>query len=313
MARVILLATLGGLLAGIFHMAALTGTLGGAIFAFLSEVPLFLVGLSMGLLAALIAGGVSAVVIGVVGGATSSLLFVVTTAGPLVFILRQALLNRVRPDGVTEWYPPGLLIAWLTGISAAGIALSAFMLADFPEGYAGAVRAWLGTGVERLMPAGIEQKAIDRALDQLAAIAPGVAAIFWVLLMSINGTLAQGMLTGFGRNIRTAPPIATLEVPSWTYYVFGAAMLVAIVVDNTVGYIARNLAIAFAVPFFFQGLAVVHALINRLTAWRFALFVFYLVLIVAGWPAVFVTALGLAEPFLKVRMRYGRPQGSEEK
>ena len=312
MARDILLAALGGLLAGAFHMAALTGTLGGAIFAFLSEVPLFVVGLSLGLLAALIAGGVSTIVIGLVGGPQAALLFVVTTAGPLVFLLRQALLNRSRPDGSTEWYPPGLLVTWLTGIAGAGIALAAFMLADFPDGYPGAVRAWLAGGLEQLTPAGIEPKAVERAVDQLSAVAPGVAAIFWILLMTINGSLAQGLLVGMGRNLRPSPPIATLEIPAWPYYVFGAAVVAAIVLDATPGYIARNLAIAFAVPFFFQGLAVAHALINRFKAWRFSLFVFYLVLIVAGWPAVFVTAMGLAEPFLRVRLRYGRPRGPEE-
>jgi hypothetical protein len=312
MAREVLLAFIGGIVGGLFQTAALSGTVGGLIFAMLAEVPLFLVGLSVGLLATLIAAGVSIVMIGLVGGPLASLLFLITTAGPLIVMVRQSLLNRQTSDGVVEWYPPGLLIAWLTGMAAGGIALSAFLLADFPDGLSGEVRSLLAREIPRALPNGFDPKTTEQLVDQFTAVGPGVVAVSWVLMMAVNGILAQGLLVGLGRNLRPSPPIATLDVPSWVYYAFSAAVLTAIVADNSLGYIARNLAIAFSVPFFFQGLAVVHALINRLKAWRASLFIFYLILIVAGWPAIFVTAIGLAEPFLKVRFRYGRPRGSEE-
>ncbi len=312
MPRELLLAAAGGLVGGLLYTALLSGSVGGIIFAYLSQVPLFVVGFGMGLLPVLIAAATATLLVGLTGGALSALLFVVTSIGPLVVIVRQALLNRTAPDGTVEWYPPGLLVAWLAGMGALGIVVAGFLLTGYPEGYEGAVRAMLAEAMAELAPAGTDARNVETLAAQFASVFPGVVAASWMTMMAVNGVLAQGLLTGMGRNLRPAPPIATLMLPAWTLYAFGLAVAVAIVAGGGVGYMARNLAIALAVPFFFQGLAVVHALLNRWTAWRFSLFVFYLVLIVLGWPVVFVTAIGLAEPFLKVRLRYGRPRGPEE-
>lgn len=312
MPREILLAVAAGLAGGVLYTALLAGSVGGIMFAYLSQVPLFLVGLGLGLLPALIAGGVATLLVAVAGDALAALLFVLTSVGPLVVLVRQALLNRPTGAGSTEWYPPGLLVAWMAGIAAVGIVLSGFLLLDHPEGYEGAVRAMLQTAMGGMAPAGVSPESVEHFAGQLAGMFPGLVAVSWMLMMAVNGSLAQGLLVGLGRNLRPSPSMALIELPAWLLYAFGLAALVAVAVDGSVGYIARNLAIALTVPFFFQGLAVVHALANRWAARTLALFMFYLVLVVLGWPAILVTAIGLAEPFLRLRVRYGRPTAPEE-
>ena len=287
MPRSVLLALAGGVASGLLYLAIIAGTMGGMLFAYLSQVPLFLVGLSLGLSP-------------------------VATAAALAALIVAALLNRPAPDGSVVWYPTGHLVAMLAGMAAIGMVAVALLFGGGEEGLRGSVRDGLSRVLEAMMPPG--QDAADRIAfaDGVAAIFPGLAGVSWMLMMAVNGSLAQGVLSGFGRTIRPSPPLAELVLPSWPYYALGASLLFAIVAGGAVGYIAGNLAIVFAVPFFFQGLGVVHALANRVSARTLSLSIFYLVLIVSGWLALVVAVAGLMEPFVKLRLRYGRPRGPEE-
>ncbi len=311
MPRSVLLAVAAGLASGLLYMALLTGSMGGMLFAYLSQVPLFLAGLGIGLSPALIAGGVAALIVGLGGNLLSAILFIATSAAPVLLLVRQALLNRPGPDGTPEWYPSGMLIAMLSAITAAGIVAAAVLLSDGTD-LRGAVRDGLAQVLETMMPPGQADEERMTFADRIAGVFPGVAGVSWMLMMAVNGSLAQGVLTGFGKNIRPSPRLALIVLPPWLYYAIGLCLLIAIVASGSVGYIAGNLAIVFAVPFFFQGLGVVHALANRVSARTLVLSIFYLVLIVSGWLALVVTVAGFMEPFAKLRLRYGRPRGPEE-
>ncbi|MET4700943.1 hypothetical protein ABIE65_003987 [Constrictibacter sp. MBR-5] len=312
MPRSVLLALAGGAASGLLYLALMTGTMGGTLFAYLSQVPLFLIGFGLGLSPAVTAGVLATVVVAAAGSVYAGLLFVATSVAPLLVIVRQALLNRPAPDGTIVWYPPGHLIALLSGMAAAGILAAALAFGGGEDGLRAGVRDTLDSALQGMMQAGMDEAERRAFADSLAGFFPGAIGVSWIVMMTVNGSLAQGVLSGFGRNIRPSPPLAELVLPVWPYYALGACLLFAIVASGTVGYIAGNLAIVFAVPFFLQGLGVVHALANRVSARTLSLSIFYLVLIVSGWPALVVTVAGLLEPFAKLRLRYGRPRGPEE-
>src|SRR5690606_35212433 len=133
------IAAAAGLLCGVLYAAMSIGSFGGVLFAYLSPLPLFAVGLSLGARAAAVAGAVAAPVIGasvMFGGGdtvTAVGLFLGTTVFPTWLIVRQALLNRQGPDGF-EYYPPGLMLAWLSALAAAGIVAIGLLLAGHAEG-----------------------------------------------------------------------------------------------------------------------------------------------------------------------------------
>lgn len=312
MPRSVLLALAGGITSGLLYIALLSGTMGGFLFAYLSQVPLFLVGLALGVSPIGIAGAVATLIVGAAGSALSALLFVLTSVLPLFVIVRQALLNRLDADGTVAWYPPGHLISIMAGMTGVGILVAAVLAGVGEDGMRASVRESVGRVLEQMMPPGQDDAERMALADRLAVFVPALAGISWMLMMTVNGCLAQGVLAGFGRSIRPSPRMAELFLPVWPYYALGLSLLFAIVADGGVGYIAGNLAIVFAVPFFFQGLGVVHALANRLSARTLSLSIFYLVLIVSGWLTLVVTVAGLVEPLAKLRLRYGRPHGPEE-
>src|SRR5581483_11908465 len=89
-----------GAAAAALYLAVMLGSPGGLILVYLTQLPLFAAGLWLGFAAALFAG---------------------LNVVPVVILVRQALLARRQDDGTLQWYPPGLLAAWLTGMALAGI------------------------------------------------------------------------------------------------------------------------------------------------------------------------------------------------
>ena len=116
----------------------------------------------------LIAAVAATVAVLMVGGVALAVIFALINAAPVVFLARQALLQRRNSNQQTEWYPPGLLVMWLAGIATAGVGAGAtagnFIFAglggwgclpggvstrgagDAPIGRAGATRSGRGTG-----------------------------------------------------------------------------------------------------------------------------------------------------------------------
>ncbi len=107
-------ALLGALGAGLY-LTVLTGSPGAMILVYLAQLPLFAAGLWLGIGAAAMAALTASAVLLAAGGVIAAALFAGLYAAPVVLLVRQALLARNGPEGALEWYPPGLLTAWLTG------------------------------------------------------------------------------------------------------------------------------------------------------------------------------------------------------
>ena len=77
-------------------------------------------------------------------------------------------------------------------------------------------------------------------------------------------------------------------------------------------YLALNAAIVLLVPFFFAGLAVVHAFAGGRQARTLLLMVFYFFLLVSGWPIAMVVGLGVIEQWAGLRRRFSRTGPDQE-
>ncbi|MEE9140949.1 MAG: DUF2232 domain-containing protein [Alphaproteobacteria bacterium] len=303
------LAILGaGLLSGLMYLSALTGLPGAVILFNLAQLPLFLAGLGLGATASAFSAIAGTVAAGLIGGSLAAVIYALVNAAPAVLVTRRALLSKATADGGLEWYPPGLLVAWLTGLGAALFAVAAILFSGAEGGLEAYVRAAVAQALEQL--------AIDQDPARIAAFAeaaapyvPGVVVATWMIVVTVNGALAQGVLARFGRALRPSPDIAALELPRWMTVALAVAALLAWFGDGALGFIGWNMVIILAVPFFFAGLGVVHAVVRRIKGGPMILAMFYLFLIVFGWPVVLVAGLGLTDQWAGFR-RYLRAKDS---
>jgi hypothetical protein len=284
------------------YLCVLTGSPGAAILVGLAQLPMFSAGLWLGTGAAAIAGLTAAtIVLAAARDIVAAALFAAVYAAPVVFLVRQALLARTGSDGAVEWYPPGALAAWLTGL-----ALGAFGIVIIWLGGPQAVRSMLR---QALMPALAELTDSTAAgtatlADTLAAILPGLLAASWMMLVIGNGVLAQGLLVRFGANWRPSPQMAALNLPFWITALLGAAALLTLL-GAPARFLGINAMIVLGIPFCLAGLAVVHAFAGRLARPAVALGTFYVLAGLFGWPLLLLALLGLLDGPLGLRRRLG--------
>ncbi|MDP7392236.1 MAG: hypothetical protein QGH07_10405, partial [Alphaproteobacteria bacterium] len=86
----------GGVISALLYALVTRGSLGGILLAYFCQLPLFVIGLSLGTTASVIAGAVAAAGVIAVSGVLGAFVFILVNAAPVVFLVWQGLLTR--PD-----------------------------------------------------------------------------------------------------------------------------------------------------------------------------------------------------------------------
>jgi hypothetical protein len=292
-----------GVLGAALYLAVLSGSPGALILAYLAQLPLFAAGLWLGVGAAAIAGVTACVALLAAGGLLAAALFAGLYAVPVILLVRQALLARRGPDGGYEWYSPGLLTAWLTGLGLVALAGAVLFLGG-------------PNGIERLLHDALAP-AIDRFVDEsgssrealtalLALVIPGTVAASWMMMTASNAFLAQGVLARFGLAWRPSPDLAALSLPVWLTVLLAVAAALA-AFGGAARFCGVNLLIVLSVPFCLGGLAVLHTAVRRLPRPQIPLVAFYVLAGLFGWPLLVVAVLGVLDAPLGLRRRFAGP------
>ncbi|MEQ8251639.1 MAG: DUF2232 domain-containing protein [Oceanibaculum nanhaiense] len=311
-----------GLTSAALYLSVVLGSPGAFLLAYLAPLPLFLAGLALGLSALMAAGIAACVIVALASGSVIAAgLYLGIEVLPIAVLVRQALLSRPVVGGVAdgagagalEWYPVGRLTGLLVAMAAAVLVVIWLVLAGSEGGLEGTVQMFLNAGLQGMLQAGgAEAEEMTPAIALMAALFPGIAAASWVVMIAVNGALAQGLASRFGRNLRPSPDMATLELPRVLLGALVVAAVVGLVAPDGLGYIGRNLLVVLGMAYLFAGLAVVHGFILRLTARQVLLVVVYVTMVLFGWPVLLVMLLGILDQLFGLRRRFAGPTQGEE-
>ena len=293
-----------GALGAFPYLAPLGGTPGSLILVYLSQLPLFIGGLWGGVTAAAVAGLTASLMLLIASNIMAVIMFAALNAVPVILLVRQALLARTGADGAIEWYPPGLLTAWLTGLGLTAI-MVALLLLGGPEGIQATAREILAPALDRLFDEGTPGR--NALGDLLAMIIPGIVVASWMMMTLTNGGLAQGLLTRFGVGWRPSPALAALELPTW----FLVLLLLAATATGLGGmmrFVGVNVIIILTVPFCLAGLAVLHTIARRFSRPAVPLVAVYVLTGLFGWPLLVVIFLGLLDTSFRLRRHIRLPR-----
>ncbi len=322
MSKDMLIALGGGGLSAAASMTFLMGS-PAMVFVYLAPLPLLLVGLGLGAKAGVVAGVTGLMIAGLTGGATTAGLYGLLNALPAALVVRQALMQRpTGAAGSVQWYPVGSILGWLTVLGAA-IFLTA-VLASHAVGEAG-IEGSVSTYLDRaftIMAPALGETERATAVARFTPLFPGFVVASWLVMTAVNGALAQTVLVRMGRGLRPRTALADLKLPEWISLLLVASATVALLGSllgpGEVQYIGRNLVIILVVPFFFLGLAVIHALVRHAvpmaTMMAVFYFVFYGLLLFTGWAAMMVVAgIGFIEQWGGgLRRRFAGPDKNRE-
>jgi hypothetical protein len=303
-----------GLLSAVLYGSAASGIGLSIIPMYLSPLPLFLIGLSYGGMAALVGGLSATAALALVGGPLLAIAFFLSNAAAPILLARVANWSRAFVDqngqSVTEYYPTGLLFAWLSGLGIAiALALTLYMQ-TLEGGFAG----WLPSIIEikvltdaivqaQIQSGGVptDEMVLQERLIRLAL--PGLA-LFWALISIGNGALAQRIAVRFGRNLRPSPELLNMNLPQFMLLPLVGGVVLAFL-PGDFGFFGSVMVTLAAVPYFFLGLATVHVISHRLPGRAFALSGVYILLAALGWPLLLIVGIGIVEHFVNLRLTYG--------
>ncbi|PCJ61558.1 MAG: hypothetical protein COA65_00960 [Rhodospirillaceae bacterium] len=308
MSKLIPLAICAGLLSALLYVSIVTGRQEAFFLTFFTQLPLLLVGFGIGYPAVKIAAaaGVGAVVL--LGGIYYGVAFLLLNVGPAVLLVRQTLLKRTHGEGRVEWYPLGHLVGWVTGIAVFMFLALFAMLAGSEHGVEATVSLFLSEALAVFSESATP--AVTNTLEWIAPFFPAFIIGSWLLLLVLNGALAQGLLTRFRQNIRPSPDFAKMALPGWlTYAIAGTTLVFFVAGPGTLEFFSRNLVLILCIPFFLLGLAVIHTFAKTAAKPSWVLVPFYSLLILfGGFAAMVVTGFGFVEQTVGIRRRIARYQ-----
>ena len=304
----------GGGLSAAATVAALLGVSGGVVFAYLAPLPLLLVGLGLGSGAAAIATATGVLTVAVFGGVPAAGVYGGMHAFPSWLIVHQVLMHQPGGGVVTGTVRSVGTILCRLAVLGAGIAVVAALASRGEGGIEESVRTLLKAVASMAAPE-LSEPERDTFVGYLAPLFIGMSGFTWLLMLVVNGALAQGVLARRGWNLRPTPNWSALTLPQWMSWPLVGTAVVALVSSGDLEYLAHNLVLIFAAPYFFLGLAVVHSLAQRVRRQGLVLGAFYVSLgLFFTFAGVAVAGLGVIEQWAGVRRRFvgpGRGQGSE--
>jgi hypothetical protein len=296
-----------GVVAALLHLSVTLGSPGAFMLAYFAQAPVVATGLALGFMPAAVAAAVAAVIVALGSPGVGALsLFVLTSALPVLIIVYFAIQNRVRDgegeDGGVEWYPLGRLLGWLTILALAAFVIAYLVFLGAENGIRGATETYLRNVLGALRGVQADTAAVDQLISTMATVFPAVAAASWLLMIVVNGVMAQKFLTASGKNLRPMPVYRETEGPVWpaAVVVFGAIMAIF---GGNAGFFGINLMMIGAIPFFFIGLAVLHSISAAWPGRLLLLIGAYLFLVLLVWPAAILALLGLIEHWVRLRER----------
>jgi hypothetical protein len=302
----LILALAAGIASALMFASIISGVMFAVLLFYLAPLPLMVASLGWGAQQAAIGGIAAGSGLGLLFGFPYMIAFVMTVAVPAWWLGHLATLGRpaLAVDGAapaTEWYPPGRLLLWIVGFaSITSFAALLTLGSDATE-----IRDGLRRGLGRMVglrggasPSG-EQSGL---VEALVAIAPAAASVAAIMTLTLNLWLAGRITLTSGRLKRSWPSLSETALPPMTLVALPVALAFCFT-GGLLAMIAQVIAAALLVAYALTGLATVHALTrgraNR-AVWLSSL---YAVVLVFGWPAVGLVALGLTDAFFGLRLR----------
>ncbi len=312
MSRRLLSAVAAGLASIALFASLFAGMPGALLLAYGAPLPLFYVGVTRGPQAVTLAAALGVLATLLLGSGLMAVTYAVVVGVPAVALTRLFLMPVLTPAGNGQWRPAGTLAVSLALLVSVVFVLWAFSVGGDVQT---AVHGFLDKGVMAMAPT---LPAADRhtLVRMQAPLFPALTLTSWMVMVVLNGVLAQRLAVVRGTALRPSPPWRQITVPRWYEWPLAVMAGGALVAPaGTVAYVAANLTVALLMPYFFQGLAVVHTMADRWPRPRVLLVTFYVTLFLfAGPAALAVAGLGCVEIWARLRHRavgVNGPQGDD--
>jgi len=315
MITIVLIGLAAGCASALMFASIISGALISLLLFYLAPLPLMVVALGWGPLAATIGGIAAAAGLGAIFGLAYCIAFAITVAVPAWWLGHLVLLSRriepAAPEAATalpaepelEWYPVGRILLWIAGFATLTTIAALLTLGTDAETILGTLRR----GLMRLLRATDPQTSGEASqfVDALVRIAPAAATIIAMMTLTLNLWLSAKVTATSGRLRRPWPDMKTAELPPMTLVGLCVALAFCFT-GGLLAIVAQISAAALMMGYALTGFAVLHTLTLALKSRTFWLGSTYAVVVVFGWPVIAMVILGMADAVFGFRERFLR-------
>lgn len=292
-------ALIAGLLAsGLFLVVFGIGL--GFVFMFLPTLPLFFLGLSKPPQPTHIAIGIAALLISLIAGLASALLFLVFLGLPTWYLAKKSMVSLPSPAGGTAWYPIGLIIMDLTLYACGLIAL----MTIYYSGQEGGLPLLMSQNVREAF-SGLETEyggIIEQMAGNWAFLMFPVTIWLWGLILYAHIWIANRVLVRRNANIRPDMAIDSFTMPAWMLTLLVICALASLIGSTSMSFLGKSVLLSLMLPYFFSGCAQMHQATRNWPSYRFFIFFVYFMVVTQFWPALILSAFGLWQQIKDLRM-----------
>ena len=307
MIATISIALAAGIASALMFVSITSGETISLLLINLAPLPLMVVGLVWGPLAAAVGGTAASVVIASLFGFSYCGIFAVVNALPAWWLAHLVLLARPRedaaaagPDEALEWYPVGRILLWIVAFATIVTTTTLLIM--------GTDAASIHNTIRRGWSDLFESSGLvlsDSTLDALVVIAPIGAEMAAVAMLTLNLWLAAKIAATSGRLHRPWPDLKSTALPIATV----AALVAAAACCFSGGLpsiLAQVVTAGLSIAYAMAGFAVLHTLTLAMKSRALWLGCIYAVAAGFAWALLAVALLGIADAVFGLRERYWR-------
>ncbi len=302
----------GALSAVVLAVALLNAGSVLVLLSYLASIPLFMVGLGLGLSFNSVAVVVGLFVLLSFWPPSFGAFYVISYAGPALVLSALALRQKRNADGQRAWHSEGNLLTALASypcvlflaiyITTAGHdgGLLA-MTVDAFNGMSEQIITMLKDNGQEVSPEMILK--MHQYFEICARVTPALAMCAWLFSTLLAIAIAQGLLQSRLWNKRPSFELNDLHVPNWVVFAAATTGLIGMYAPAPYDYVGLNLALILGIPFFFVGVAVIHAAAAQTKHPTVMLIIFYTLISIIIHLVLLVALLGAVDQWVDFRKR----------
>ena len=314
----LLLAVGAGLLSAMLLMIAASGPLTITLLAYLTPLPLLILGLSGRNCFGGAAGALAALVLFLVTTPLVAIIYFFLVALPVTLFCDNATQMPTRPghQGAQANLPSasaGHLCALISAIPAVLLTiLFVYFWFQQNENTGSTLSKIAESIVVTYQNALIEKnvaispevgKQLLLIKNTLVNTAPALIGIFWMTLFLINAMVARNVLNRFTKTSPATFKLSQIELPHWVVIVFISSGLLGAGLDGELGLYSTNLAAIIAFPILLSGLGVIHLATEKTGYKKPILFSVYTIILISRWAALMLVFIGMIDHFIKIKAK----------